>query len=846
MKKQTLLFMPMVMTLASLTASPVYATNADHILINQIYGTGGKTECAVSHNFIELYNPTDTDISLADYEIHYNEKTLDLNDNDTVKAHSSYLIVGKEAIESTPALTIKDYDFLNEEFELSNKDNKIELMKNGEKIDGIQTNEKVSVTGIEGDSLTGLSKQKSARRKNFEDTDNNANDFGIVEYKGKTLEDIQSESVYPRSSKDGAWTQTPEKEPTQEPVEEQSIVNTKSVNGVLNYLGSYSIGAQNEDGGVAEIVKYNSDNQKMYLVSGQFQSVDIVSLKDTQVDQQNTYTLNKRLDIKTLASQHGFTCGDITSVDINTKLDIIAIAVQGAGYSDNGSIVLFDYDGNYITHFEAGCQPDMITFTKDGKYALTANEGEPREGYNGAEDPKGSITVLTLNEKDVTKSEAQTYDFSEFDSQRDQLVNNGVLLKKNTAPSVDLEPEYIAISSDNKKAYVSLQESNAVATFDLEGKKWQSIKGLGFKDYSVEGNGLDLNKDGQINIQNENVLGIYMPDGLASVTINGVDYILTPNEGDAREWADYDDIIEKKINGAQKNVELVNPSEFDGLDENKDYLFGGRSFSIFKADTMELVYDSGSDFGKIIAEKYPDIFNSNHKELGVDGRSNKKGPEPEDIKTLTIGNKTYAFIGLERAGGLMMYDITDPSSSKFVDYLNIRNMKDGAINNGSDLGAEGISVIEAKDSPTGYPMILVANEVSGTVSVMYLRDGYVSQDEQKAIQFEESIKNRSDELSQSDKEKFINDYDSLSDGVKSYLSNDIVELINKWKKDLETSQQPVQTETPKEETKPSTQQSQTKTPNTSDTTSFASLLTLIASSLGLFICTKKKGKEEID
>lgn len=845
MKKQTLLLMPLVMTMSTLTASPIYAADANHILINQIYGTGGKDDCAVSHNFIEIYNPTDSDIALANYEIIYNGNTLDLNDDNVVKAHSSYLIIGNEAKESAPALTITQYDEQHE-FELSNKENTIELKKNDEKIDGIQVSEKTSVEGIEGHSFTGLSKQKSARRKNFEDTNDNATDFTLVEYKGMSSEDIKS--VYPRSSNDGVWLQTTEKEPVQEPTEQQPTVNTKSVNGVLNYLGSYSTGAQNEDGGVAEIVKYNPDNQKMYLVSGQFQSVDIVSLKGTQVDQQNTYTLEKRLDIHTLAAEHGFTCSDITSVDINTKLDIMAIAVQGEQYTDNGSIVLFDYDGNYITHFAAGCQPDMITFTKDGKYVLTANEGEPREGYVGKEDPKGSITVLTLNEKDVKNSKVNTYDFSEFDSQRDQLINDGVLLKKNTAPSVDLEPEYIAISSDNKKAYVSLQEANAVATFDLEAGKWQSIKGLGFKDHSEVGNELDLNKDGQIGIQNENVLGIYMPDGLASVTIDGIDYILTPNEGDAREWAEYSDIIEKNINGSKKKVELVDPNEFDGLDESKDYMFGGRSFSIFKADSMELVYDSGSDFEKIIAENYPSIFNSNHKELGVDGRSNKKGPEPEDIKTLKLGNKIYAFIGLERAGGLMMYDISQPSDSQFVDYLNIRNMQEGSMDNGSDLGAEGISVIEAKDSPTGYPMILVANEVSGTVSVMYIRDGYMSQDEQKAVQFEETIKNLGDVVSDSDKENLIKEYESLSNEVKSYLSNETIDLINKWKEELKTNDEQIKVEQSKEEQEmqqvSSSQQTQTK-PNTSDMTSFASLLTLIASCLGLIICTKKKSGKGI-
>ena len=570
----------------------------------------------------------------------YNNNELDINDQGVVKAHSSYLIVGDKAPESTPALSIQSYDE-EKKFELSNKTNIIELMKNDVRVDALQITDGGVGAGIEGKTCTGISKQKSARRKNFEDTDDNATDFEIVEYQGMSEADIQK--YYPRSSNDGPWQQVTSETPLIPG--EPSVVNTKSVNDVLKYLGSYATGAQNEDGDVAEIVKYNPNNQKMYLVSGQFQSVDIVSLKDTHIDSQNMFSLDKRLDNNALAKQHGFTCGDITSVDINTQLDIIAIAVQGEKYTDNGSIVVFDYDGNYVTHFEAGCQPDMITFTKDGRYALTANEGEPREGYNGKEDPKGSITVLTLNHQDVKKSVAKTYDFETFDNQRDQLIKDGVLLKKNTAPSVDLEPEYIAISSDNKKAYVSLQEANAVATFDLELGKWQSIKGLGFKDYSVKGNELDLNKNGEVSIQNENVLGIYMPDGLVSVTIDGVDYILTPNEGDAREWADYSDIVEKTINNSTKKVELVKADEFDGLDTTQDYMFGGRSFSIFKADTMTLVYDSGAAFEKKIAEHYPSIFNSNHKELGVDGRSNKKGPEPENIKTLKLGNKTYAFIG---------------------------------------------------------------------------------------------------------------------------------------------------------------------------------------------------------
>lgn len=167
---------------------------------------------------------------------------------------------------------------------------------------------------------------------------------------------------------------------------------------------------------------------------------------------------------------------------------------------------------------------------------------------------------------------------------------------------------------------------------------------------------------------------------------------------------------------------LIN-EETDGLEADKTYLLGGRSFSIFRADTMEQVYDSGADFEKITATTYPDYFNSNHKEADLEGRSNKKGPEPEDVKTLAVGDKIYAFIGLERVGGIMMYDITNPQTPVFTDYINHRDFSEKDLEKAGDIGAEGICTIEAQYSPTGYPMVLVANEISGTVSVIGLTEG---------------------------------------------------------------------------------------------------------------------------
>ena len=109
-------------------------------------------------------------------------------------------------------------------------------------------------------------------------------------------------------------------------------------------------------------------------------------------------------------------------------------------------------------------QPDMVTFTPDSTKILSADEGEPRGGYGaGNTDPQGTVTVV-----DVAGQNVSHLTFTSFDceAKRAELVQNGVILKKETAPSVDFEPEYIA--ANNKTAYVTLQEANAIAIVDLE------------------------------------------------------------------------------------------------------------------------------------------------------------------------------------------------------------------------------------------------------------------------------------------------------------------------------------------------------------------------------------------
>lgn len=496
--------------------------------------------------------------------------------------------------------------------------------------------------------------------------------------------------------------------------------------GFVRELSSYSVGRANADGGVAEIVTYNKDDKIFYVVSGMTQSIDLV-----KINSDGSTECKKRINIGDVLKGQDINVGDMTSVSYSNEKNLLAVAVQDEDYKNNGHIVILDKEGNYKESFECGVQPDMVTFTKDGKYIISADEGEPREGYDKeAIDPKGSVTIVDLENKSINKVE--------FNIDRDEALKDGLLLKKGSNPVEDLEPEYIAISDDNKTAFVSLQENNAIASIDIESGEINYVKGLGFIDHSLPGNEIDAVRgkgdNAQIDIKRDNFFGTPMPDGIAFLSKNGKDYILTANEGDAREWGKkknkYEDTKSKKFDEkADKKTEYLDNDKTDGLDKDKIYLLGGRSFSIYDASDLTRVYNSGSDFEKITARIFPDFFNtSNDEDKGVDeldARSNKKGPEAENITVLNIKDKTYAIVGLERISGIMIYDITDPSNPVYKDYFNnrifIKSVNDGeeiGLEKRGNIGPEGLCAIEAKDSPTGKPLVLVANEVSGTVQVI--------------------------------------------------------------------------------------------------------------------------------
>lgn len=485
----------------------------------------------------------------------------------------------------------------------------------------------------------------------------------------------------------------------------------------MTKVAGYDSGKTSASGGCTEIVKYNSDNHSYYVVNGVTGNLDIVprEIYKQGINDATAKGISINLNMKLSGLISGFTYGDMTSVDVNTDRDIIAVGVQGAGTNDDSYLVFLSYDGKVLKAVKAGKQVDMVTFTNDGNKLLAANEGEPRDGYgSGATDPKGSVSIVDLTDG-LDQASVKDVTFDRFDEKREQLVAEGVILKKNTLPSVDLEPEYIAVDKNSKYAYVSLQEANAIATLDITKGEFVAVKSLGFKDHSLEKNALDLIKDDKISIKTQNVYGMYMPDGIAVYEYMGKTYLITANEGDSREWADYKNESEITLEG--KTVVTLNTSDYDGVDPAKTYIFGGRSFSIYEAGTMTQVYDSGSEFETITAAAYPKNFNCSNDKTSMDNRSGKKGPEPENVVVGNVGDSVYALIGLERIGGIIAFDITDPAKTEYVNYINSRDFSSAIA---GDDSPEGLCFIPADKSYSGKAELLSAFEVSGTVGIFEL------------------------------------------------------------------------------------------------------------------------------
>ena len=506
---------------------------------------------------------------------------------------------------------------------------------------------------------------------------------------------------------------------------EQDVISA-SDELTMNLLASFNNGTAGVNS--AEIVAYCSLSERLFIANSIGAKMDIVDFSNPSAP-----------SLITSISMAPY--GNINSIAIHEG--IVACAIEnGTNPQSNGKIVFFDYAGNYVNEVAAGAMPDMITFSKDYTKVLTANEGEPNAAYS--QDPEGSITIVNISNgiANLTPSDVTQISLTQFNGQESSLRSQGIRIFSTSASvAQDLEPEYIAVSDDNTKAFVTCQENNAILEVDLTSNTINAIRSCGYSSYAAgSGNALDASdQSGAIlNTSNLPIKGAYMPDAISYTTIGGQGYLLTANEGDSREFGSVVDanrissstfnnldptafpqsaiLRNNKFLGRLYGLKYSGDTDGDG-DYDELHVLGSRSFTIRNASTNAVVYDSKDLFERITANSNitSSFFNaSNTSGAAVSkNRSDDKGPEPEGVTTGIIGGIHYAFVGLERVGGCMVFNIENPNEPIFVTYVNNRTLN----GSGPDLGAEGIIFIPASESPNGQNIVILANEVSSTLSI---------------------------------------------------------------------------------------------------------------------------------
>ncbi len=488
-------------------------------------------------------------------------------------------------------------------------------------------------------------------------------------------------------------------------------------------VGSHATGQF--DAGAAEIVDYHAGTQRLFYVNASARTVDCLDMSMPE-SLQLLFTID--------ATAYGASANSVAVFG-----DYIAVAIEGNGVDVAGQVVIFDVDGNFVSAAPAGFLPDAVTVSHDGMTLVVSNEGQPNESYTI--DPVGSVTLV-----DVTNPSAPVATQVSFAGIIADMLDESVrIFGPNATIEQDLEPEYSAFSGDDSQVFVSCQENNCILVVDVATASVVDVWGLGFKDHSLPGNGLDAsNQDGVINIQNWPVKGLYLPDAIHSYESNGITYLLMANEGDTRAYSGYSEegrvaslaldatafpnaaTLKQNANlGRLLVTKSMGDTDGDG-DYDELYSIGARSFSIYTTDGTQ-VYDSGDEFEQRIATLFPADFNStNSGNNSFDNRSDDKGPEPEGIEIGEINGRTYAFVGLERMSGVMVYDITDPLAPVYQRYLSNRDFSvaNSALQTNAaaagDLGPEGLVFIHADDSPDGQPYLITSNEISGTVTAYAL------------------------------------------------------------------------------------------------------------------------------
>jgi hypothetical protein len=516
----------------------------------------------------------------------------------------------------------------------------------------------------------------------------------------------------------------------------------------IDLLGRTPAGGE----GTAEIAAYDPDSERVFTTDSENNELDVYDFSDPSAP-----TPLSSIDL----SPYGD--GPNSVVHSPRFGGFVAVAVEAAEVGVAGSVEIFDVDGDHLASYPAGFLPDMVTTANRDRYLLVANEGEPAD--DGSVDPEGSVTVIDLR-WGLKHPLIRT---ARFDGV--PLVGPVRVFTPGSTVAQDLEPEYI--TSVGNRAWVSIQEANAIGVLDIRRARFEVVRSLGFKDHGLSGNGIDATDkdDAPTTTTHPGVFGMYQPDAVSAFTVrvpvrghrgwlfgrskgrgHGKSkshgkgkrhqgkrhghhkghghgrrwvtrtYVATANEGDSRDFDFFSE--ESRV----KNLDL-DPTVFpDGTadnealgrltvtttlgDANEDGLY--EQLYAFGGRSMSLLDASGRmvyDSGDQLEQLSAslDLGNYNTDNEPSDIDNRSDNKGPEPEAVATGVVGDHTYAFLGAERSGMIYAFDLSSRPGEAEFAGWINTRE------DDLGPEGMEFVPAHQSPTGEPMLLVTYEVSGTV-----------------------------------------------------------------------------------------------------------------------------------
>jgi azurin len=486
----------------------------------------------------------------------------------------------------------------------------------------------------------------------------------------------------------------------------------------LRHLGTHETALF--DRSASEVAAFHAPSRRLWVVNGAA-GVDVLDISDPARP----------------AKVASHPAKNPTSVAIHG--DLVAIATPGEGGAPGTIAFRAAGDGRELGSVTVGHGPDMCTFTPDGGALVVANEGEPSD----TADEDGSVSIVDLR-AGLAAATVRTAGFGGFEDRRAALVAQGVHLPVPGATVArQLEPEYVAISPDGRFAFVAIQEANALAVVDLAEARVAELHGLGLKDFAACG--LDPSDRDGVRIRPEPILGLRQPDTVVCWTDGGRTLLAISEEGEMREDEATKEVRrvadleldparfpDAAIKGEDRlgRLEVSAPAcdaDGDGKAE-RIVAFGGRGVSIWEwsPGSLREAWNSGSQVERAVAARGTGHNNDGRRFRSEDRRSNSKGPEPEGLATAVVDGRRLLAAGLERPGGVMLWDATDPASPR---ELGCFGRFDPSVDPATDLARagdiapEGLVIIPADAAPGGKALLVTCNEVSGTTSVWAIEPG---------------------------------------------------------------------------------------------------------------------------